>query len=59
MCLYEQEQVQKPTTRSQKIKAIRNNEKLRIPKTRYIQDQDFDTYQKVLRAIPHRYIYRL
>ena len=57
MCRYEQEQVQDRTTRSRKIKNIRDDEKLKIAKTKYIQDQDFNAYQKVLRAISHRYIF--
>ena len=57
MCRYEQEQVQKRTTRSRKIKNIRDDEKLKIAKTKYIQDQDFNAYQKVLRTISHRYIF--
>ena len=53
MCLYEQEQVQKRTMRSRKI---HDDENFKIAKTRYmyIQDQDFDTYQKALRVISHR-----
>ena len=47
MCRYEQKQVQKRTTRSRKIKNIRDDEKLKIAKTKYIQDQDFNAYQKV------------
>ena len=57
MCRYEQEQVQKRTTRSRKIKNIRDDEKLKIAKTKYIQDKGFNAYQKVLRAISHRYIF--
>ena len=57
MCRYEQEQVQKRITRSRKIKNIRDDEKLKIAKTKYIQDQDFNTYQKVFRAISHWYIF--
>ena len=57
MCRYEQEQVQKRTTRSRKIKKIRDDEKLKIAKTKYIQDQNFNAYQKVLRAISRQYIF--
>ena len=57
MCGYEQEQVQKRTTRSQKLKNIRNDEKLKIVKTRYVQVLDFDAYQNIFRAISHRYLY--
>ena len=53
---YEQEQVQKCRTRSQKIKNIRDDENVKIAKARYIEDQDFDVYRNVLRAISHRYI---
>ena len=46
MCRYEQEQVEKRRTRSRKIKDIHVNDKVKIAKTRYIQDQDFDAYEK-------------
>ena len=39
-----------------KNKNLRDDEKVKIAKTRYIQDQNFDAYQKVLRAISHRYL---
>ena len=57
MCRYEQEQVQKSTTRSQKIKNIRDDEKHKIVKSRYVQVQAFHAYQKVLKPISHRYLY--
>ena len=57
VCRYEQEQVIKRTTRSRKIKNIHDDEKLKIAKIKYSQAQDFNAYQKVLRAISHRYIY--
>ena len=57
MCCYEQEHVQKRTTRSQKINNICDDEKLKIVKSRYVQAQDFVIYQKVLKAISHRYLY--
>ena len=44
MCRYEQEQVQKCTTRSRKI---HDDEKFKIAKTKY----NFNAYQKVLRAV--------
>ena len=39
------------------LKNIHDDEKFKIAKTRYIQDQDFDAYENVLRAISHWYIY--
>ncbi len=56
MIRHEQEQAQKRTTRSRKARNIRDDEKLLLAKGKYIQDQDFDAYQKVLRSISHRYI---
>ncbi|CAF2885444.1 unnamed protein product [Rotaria sp. Silwood2] len=56
MIRHEQEQAQKRTTRPRKAKNIRDDEKLKSAKTKYIQDQDFNAYQKVLRSISHRYI---
>ena len=50
MFRYEQEQVQKRTTRSRKIKNMRDDENLKIAKTKYIQDQDFNAYQKSLKS---------
>ena len=44
---YEQEQAQKRTTRPRKIQNIRDDEKLKLVKRKYMQDQDFDAYQKV------------
>jgi len=38
------------------VKNIRDDEKLKSAKRVYIQDQDFNAYQKVLRSISHRYI---
>ncbi len=35
---------------------MRDDEKLKSAKRVYIQDQDFNAYQKVLRSISHRYI---
>jgi len=35
---------------------MRDDEKLKSTKRVYIQDQDFNAYQKVLRSISHRYI---
>ncbi|CAF1129795.1 unnamed protein product [Rotaria magnacalcarata] len=57
MCRYEQEQAQQRTTRPRKGKYIQDDMKLMLAKKKYIQDEDFDSYQKVLRAISHRYIY--
>ncbi|CAF3341244.1 unnamed protein product [Rotaria socialis] len=56
MIRHEQEQAQKRTTRPRKAKNIRDDEKLKLGKNKYILDQDFDAYQKVLRSISHRYI---
>jgi hypothetical protein len=56
MIRHEQEQAQKRTARPRKARNIRDDEKLLLAKRQYIQDQDFDTYQKVLRSISHRYI---
>ncbi|CAF0927876.1 unnamed protein product [Didymodactylos carnosus] len=56
MCHYEHEQAQKRTTRPRKMKNIRDDVKLKLAKTKYIEDKDFDRYQKVLRALSHRYI---
>ncbi|CAF1310902.1 unnamed protein product [Didymodactylos carnosus] len=56
MCRYEQEQAQKRTTRPRKTKNIRDGVKLKLAKTKDIEDKDFDSYQKVLRALSHRYI---
>ncbi|CAF0929766.1 unnamed protein product [Didymodactylos carnosus] len=55
MSLYEQEQAQKRTTRPRKIKNIHDDEKFKLAKTKYIEDKDFDSYQKVLRALSHWY----
>ncbi|CAF3764873.1 unnamed protein product [Rotaria magnacalcarata] len=57
MCRYEQEQAQKRTTRPRKGKYIQDDNKLMLAKKKYIEDQDFDTYQKTLRAVSHRYIH--
>ena len=35
---------------------MRDDEKLKLGKNKYILDKDFDAYQKVLRSISHRYI---
>ena len=51
MCRYE---IQKRRTRSRKRKNVHDDEKSKIPKIRYISDQDFDAYQNVLRVISHR-----
>ncbi|CAF1585882.1 unnamed protein product [Didymodactylos carnosus] len=56
MCRHEQEQVQKRITRPRKMKNICDDVKLKLAKTKYIEDEDFDRYQKVLRALSHRYI---
>ena len=56
MCRYEQEQAQKRTTRPRRGKYIQDDNKLMLAKKRYIQDDDFDAYRKVLRSISHRYI---
>ena len=56
MCRYEQEQAQKRTTRPRKGKYIQDDNKLMLAKKKYIQDEDFDAYQKTLRAVSHRYI---
>ncbi|CAF1154928.1 unnamed protein product [Rotaria sordida] len=56
MCRVEQEQAQKRSTRSRKARYARDDEKLKLAKTKYMQDKDFDAYQKVLRALSHRYI---
>ncbi len=47
---------QQRTTRPRKARNIHDDEKLLLAKRKYIQDQDFDAYQKVLRSISHRYI---
>ena len=57
MCRYEREQAQKRTTRPRKGKYIQDDNKLMLAKKKYIEDQDFDTYQKTLRAVSHRYIH--
>ncbi|CAF1419324.1 unnamed protein product, partial [Rotaria sordida] len=54
MCRVEQEQAQKRSTRSRKARYARDDEKLKLAKTKYMQDKDFDAYQKVLRALSHR-----
>ena len=56
MIRHEQEQAQKRTTRPRKARNIPGDEKLLLAKRKYVQDQDFDAYQKVLRSISHRYI---
>jgi hypothetical protein len=38
------------------MKDIRDDEKVKLAKRKYIQDQDFNSYQKVLRSLSHRYI---
>ncbi|CAF0908763.1 unnamed protein product [Rotaria sordida] len=53
---HEQEQAQKRTTRLRKAKNVRDDEKLILAKRKYIQDQDFNSYQKVVQSISHRYI---
>jgi hypothetical protein len=35
---------------------MRDDEKLKSAKRVYIQDQDFNAYENVLRSISHRYI---
>ena len=57
MCCYEQEQAQKRTTRPRKGRYIQDDNKLMLAKKEYIQDEDFDSYQKVLRTVSHRYIH--
>ncbi|CAF1545159.1 unnamed protein product [Rotaria sordida] len=59
MCRYEQEQAQKRTTRPRKRKYIQDDNKLMLAKKKYIQDEDFDAYQKTLRTVSHRYIHIL
>ena len=56
ICRIEQEQAQKRSTRSRKARYARDDEKLKVAKAKYMQDKDFDAYQKVLRALSHRYI---
>ena len=46
----------KRTTKPRKPINIRDDEKLKSAKMKYIQDQDFNACQKVLRSISHRYI---
>ncbi len=36
-----------------KVKNVRDDEKLKLAKRKYIQDQDFNSYQKVVRSISH------
>ena len=38
------------------MKNIHDDEKLKLAKRKYIQDQDFNSYQSVLRSLSHRYI---
>ncbi|CAF4835054.1 unnamed protein product, partial [Rotaria sp. Silwood1] len=57
ICRYELEQAQKRTTRPRKAKYTQDDNKLMLAKTKYIQDEDFDAYQKTLRAVSHRYIH--
>ena len=47
ICRIEQEQVQKRSTRSRKARYARDDEKLKLAKAKYMQDKDFDAYQKV------------
>jgi hypothetical protein len=56
MCRYEQEQAQKRSTQPRKNRYIQDDGKLILAKEKYLQDQDFDHYQRVLRAVSHRYI---
>ena len=53
MIHHEQEQAQKRTTKPRKSINVRDDEKLKSAKIKYIQAQDFNAYQKVLRSISH------
>ena len=53
---HEQEQAQKCATKPRKSINILDDEKLKSAKIRYMQDQDFNAYQKVLQSISHRSI---
>ena len=46
----------KGITKPRKPINIRDDEKRKSAKIKYIQDQDFNAYEKVLRSISHRYI---
>ena len=56
MICHEQEQAQKCTKKPRKPINMRDDEKLKSAKIKYIQDQDFNAYQKVLRSSSHHYI---
>jgi hypothetical protein len=56
MCRYEQEQAQRRTTRPRRRKYIKDDLKLMCAKKRYSENHDYDSYQKILRTISHRYI---
>ena len=56
MTRHEQEQTQKCTTKPRKRINILDDEKLKPAEIKYIQNQDFNAYQKVLRSISHRCI---
>ncbi|CAF5155695.1 unnamed protein product, partial [Rotaria sp. Silwood1] len=56
MIRHEQEQAQQRTTRPRKAIDIRDDAKLKAAKLKSLQDQDFESYGKVLRSICHRYI---
>ncbi|CAF2181637.1 unnamed protein product [Rotaria magnacalcarata] len=56
MIRHEQEQAQQRTTRPKKAINIRDGAKLKAARLKYLQDQDFDSYRKVLCSICHRYI---
>ena len=56
MIRHKQEQAQKRTTKPRKPINICDNEKLNSAKIKYIQGQDFNVYQKVVRSISHCYI---
>ena len=56
MCRYEQEQAQRRTSRPRKGKYVQDDNKLMSAKKEYIENQNFDVYQKVLQTISRRYI---
>ena len=56
MCRVAQEQTQKCATRSKETRYARDDEKLKVAKAKYMQYMGFDTCQKVLHALFHRYI---
>ncbi|CAF2838644.1 unnamed protein product [Rotaria sp. Silwood2] len=56
MIRHEQEQAQQRTIRSRKAINIRDDAKLKAAKLKYLQNQDFESYGKVLRSICHRCI---